>query len=87
MINYTIIFALVLVIGFQYWMNGDASLEVRENTIDVMPFADMIPNGSQEYFGDGIAEEILNVLVSIDELDVTSRTSSFTRQRIHEGAM
>lgn len=49
----------------------------RENTIAVMPFADMSPDGSQEYFGDGIAEEILKVLVSVDDLKVTSRTSSF----------
>lgn len=42
-----------------------------------MPFANMSPDGSQEYFGDGIAEEILNVLVQVDELYVTSRTSSF----------
>ena len=31
----------------------------------------------QEYFGDGLAEELLNVLVQIDGLSVASRTSSF----------
>lgn len=46
-------------------------------SIAVLPFADLSPAGDQEYFSDGIAEEILNVLVRIDGLEVTSRTSSF----------
>jgi adenylate cyclase len=77
-INYMIIAFLVLVIGFQFWMNSEGPLEVRANSIAVMPFADMSADGSQEYFGDGMAEEILNVLVSVDELDVTSRTTAFS---------
>ncbi|MCH7538636.1 MAG: hypothetical protein IID57_12355 [Proteobacteria bacterium] len=43
----------------------------------VLPFADLSPDGDQEYFSDGIAEEILNVLVGVDGLDMVSRTSSF----------
>ncbi|WP_109259491.1 hypothetical protein [Hyphobacterium indicum] len=46
-------------------------------SIAVLPFADLSEAGDQEYFGDGIAEEILNVLARIDALDVTSRTSAF----------
>tara|TARA_R110002073_G_scaffold8068_3_gene45138 strand:+ start:141 stop:1988 length:1848 start_codon:yes stop_codon:yes gene_type:complete len=46
-------------------------------SIAVLPFADLSPDGDQEYFSDGIAEEILNVLVRVDDLDVTSRTSAF----------
>jgi TolB-like protein len=46
-------------------------------SIAVLPFADLSPEGDQEYFGDGIAEELLNVLASIDELEVASRTSAF----------
>jgi TolB-like protein/Tfp pilus assembly protein PilF len=46
-------------------------------SIAVLPFADLSPAGDQEYFSDGIAEEILNVLVGVDGLHVTSRTSSF----------
>ena len=42
-----------------------------------MPFADLSPAGDQEYFSDGIAEEILNVLVRIEDLKVASRTSSW----------
>lgn len=36
----------------------------------VLPFADLSPQGDQEYFSDGIAEEILNVLVGVDGLDI-----------------
>ncbi|HKL50629.1 MAG TPA: hypothetical protein VJ908_05635 [Wenzhouxiangellaceae bacterium] len=46
-------------------------------SIAVLPFADLSPEGDQQYFSDGIAEEILNVLVSVDGLAVASRTSSF----------
>jgi len=49
---------------------GDAS-------VAVLPFADMSASGDQEYFSDGLTEEILNLLVRADELEVVSRTSSF----------
>jgi hypothetical protein len=54
-------------------------------SIAVLPFADLSPSGDQEYFSDGIAEEILNVLVGVDGLHVTSRTSSFHCQ-VPQGA-
>jgi len=46
-------------------------------SIAVLPFADLSPEGDQAYFGDGIAEEILNVLTRVDGLHVASRTSAF----------
>ncbi len=46
-------------------------------SIAVLPFVDMSPDGDQEYFGDGIAEEIINALTRIDDLHVMARTSSF----------
>jgi TolB-like protein len=50
---------------------------IDDSSIAVLPFADLSPAGDQEYFSDGISEEILNVLVGVDGLEVTSRTSSF----------
>jgi TolB-like protein len=47
-------------------------------SVAVLPFADMSPDGDQEYFGDGITEEILNTLVQLPELRVPARTSSFS---------
>jgi TolB-like protein/Tfp pilus assembly protein PilF len=46
-------------------------------SIAVLPFADLSPAGDQEYFSQGIAEEILNVLANVAGLEVASRTSSF----------
>jgi len=46
-------------------------------SIAVLPFTDLSPAGDQEYFSDGIAEEILNVLVRIEGLKVASRTTSW----------
>jgi TolB-like protein/Flp pilus assembly protein TadD len=46
-------------------------------SIAVLPFRDMSPQKDQEYFCEGIAEEIINALTKIDGLRVASRTSSF----------
>lgn len=51
--------------------HGDAS-------IAVLAFENMSPDEEQEFFADGISEEILNLLAAIPELRVVSRSSSFT---------
>ncbi len=48
-----------------------------EKSIAVLPFVDMSEKKDQEYFADGMAEEILNLLVKIPDLKVIGRTSSF----------
>jgi TolB-like protein/Flp pilus assembly protein TadD len=48
-----------------------------EKSIAVLPFVDMSEKKDQEYFADGMAEEILNLLVKIPVLKVIGRTSSF----------
>jgi TolB-like protein len=50
----------------------------RERSIAVLPFADLSAAGDQQYFADGLAEEILNLLAGIQDLRVTGRTSSFS---------
>lgn len=52
-------------------------LTLRDKTIAVLPFVNMSSNVENEYFSDGITEEIINVLAKINGLKVTSRTSSF----------
>lgn len=60
-----------------YSGNGPAA-GVGGDSIAVLPFVDLSPDGDQEYFSDGISEEILNVLVRIPKLKVAGRTSSFS---------
>jgi TolB-like protein/Flp pilus assembly protein TadD len=50
-------------------------------SIAVLPFADMSPEKDQEYFCDGIAEELINDLAKIGGLHVASRTSAFLFKR------
>jgi TolB-like protein len=47
-------------------------------SIAVMPFADMSPDGDQEYFCDGMSEEIINELTGVSGLRVIARTSAFS---------
>ncbi len=52
--------------------------DLEMNTIAVLPFLNMSPKDDAEYFADGLAEEILNVLSKITGLKVAARTSSFS---------
>ena len=54
-----------------------SSPEETAKTIAVLPFENLSPDKDQEYFADGIAEELLNSLTRISELEVRGRTSSF----------
>lgn len=51
--------------------------KISGNRIAVLPFVNMSADPENEYFSDGITEELLNALVKIDNIQVTSRTSSF----------
>ena len=51
--------------------------ENTEQSIAVLPFVDMSANSDNEYFSDGLSEELLNILAKIKELRVAGRTSSF----------
>lgn len=51
-------------------------------SIAVLPFVDMSPERDQEYFCDGVAEEILNALTKVQQLHVVARMSSFRYRNV-----
>jgi serine/threonine protein kinase/tetratricopeptide (TPR) repeat protein len=55
---------------------GSASAD-RMDSLAVLPFADLSPQKDQEYFCDGLADELINALTRLRNLRVASRTSSF----------
>jgi len=87
-VELSIVLTLVLLVGFLYMdrlnLIGEAELRGARgvgisspNSIAVIPFVNMSDNKELDYFGDGLAEEILNLLARLNELDVAAATSSF----------
>jgi TolB-like protein/Tfp pilus assembly protein PilF len=80
----TLAIILLFVDRFRIKANTDRADTISEvnqpndKSIAVLPFRDISPNKNQEYFADGLAEELLNSLAKIPELQVTSRTSAFS---------
>ncbi|MEZ4955032.1 MAG: adenylate/guanylate cyclase domain-containing protein [Saprospiraceae bacterium] len=76
----TLIIFLLALAGFYWWSNKENTIAMGNEipSIAVLPFDDMSENKDQEYFADGIAEEILNTLSKLKELKVAGRTSSFS---------
>ncbi len=58
-------------------LQKDTADQKAEKSIAVLPFVNMSEDSSNEYFSDGISEEILNALAKVNELQVSGRTSSF----------
>jgi non-specific serine/threonine protein kinase len=59
---------------------GGEKAKTKEDTgrsVAVLPFVDMSPEKDQDYFCEGLAEELINALVKSEDLRVASRTSSF----------
>jgi TolB-like protein/Tfp pilus assembly protein PilF len=76
--------ALAYVVADKFWLSkrvaslpSPAATASPTSSIAVLPFTDMSEKHDQEYFGDGMAEEILNLLAKIPGLTVIGRTSSF----------
>ena len=80
------VLALGTLLADKFWLSKHAAAArpttaapnvVSEKSIAVLPFTDMSEKHDQEYFGDGMAEEILDLLAKIPGLTVIGRTSSF----------
>ncbi len=75
---------VVLALGWYFYgqpsfRKGDAATPVvaSQNSIAVLPFANMSGKADQDYFSDGMTEELLNVLAKVPQLKVVARTSVF----------
>ena len=66
--------AAVIMFAYDKWWTPGPS----DKSIAVLAFENMSDDPDQEYFSDGISEELLNLLAKIPELHVTSRSSAFT---------
>ena len=69
---------LVLTLSFLYFQQKKGDAKMVDRSIAVLPFVDLSPQNDQEYFSDGLSEELLNLLTRIPELKVISRTSAFS---------
>ncbi|MDH3810283.1 MAG: hypothetical protein OEU60_01100 [Gammaproteobacteria bacterium] len=81
-LNRLTIAALILALTFIAWDKlgptaEDGVVSPREKSVAVLPFADLSQDQDQEWFADGLTEEILNSLTRLPQLLVTARTSSF----------
>lgn len=91
-LNYAIIVVLALALGYFVWEWQGLVRQLEPSTanqgsevvrtagvasVAVLPFVNMSADPEQEYFSDGISEELLNLLAKIPQLRVPARTSSF----------
>lgn len=68
---------------WQWWSTADTESATNagaknQESIAVLPFVDLSAAKDQEYFSDGVAEELLNLLTKVPELRVISRSSAFS---------
>src|SRR5947207_5655667 len=78
--------ALLIVLALGWYFYGQPSFRKGDvttpavadrNSIAVLPFANMSGKADQDYFSDGMTEELLNVLAKVPQLKVVARTSVF----------
>lgn len=74
----TVLSLVILVLAYQLFGKPIVESDTSDKSIAVLAFADMSPQKDQEYFSDGISEELLNLLAKNPDLRVVSRTSSFS---------
>jgi TolB-like protein len=71
-----------IALGVHYWSLNQraaqtAAIPISDKSIAVLPFVDLSEKHDQEYFADGMAEEVIDLLANIPGLKVIGRTSSF----------
>ncbi len=86
-------FALVWLLADKFWPSrrvspqspaapiaavAPAAPTISQKSVAVLPFIDLSEKKDQEYFSDGLAEELIDLLAKVPDLRVTARTSSFS---------
>ncbi|MDX1455738.1 MAG: hypothetical protein R3217_09800 [Gammaproteobacteria bacterium] len=76
----SIVLALIAIAWFEFGTPGQGTgvEDAAPKSIAVLPFVDLSPEQDQEWFTDGLTEEVLNSLARTPDLLVSSRTSSFS---------
>jgi len=77
-ITITTTITVLIFVYLKYGTNSSPSAGIQEKSIAVLAFENMSGDPDQEYFSDGISEEILNSLTNVDGLKVAGRTSAFS---------
>src|SRR6202007_2176587 len=78
-----VIAALAYFVADKFWISkhltpAPAAFAPPPHSIAVLPFVNLSGDKEQEYFSDGLTEELLNSLAEISELQVAARTSAFS---------
>jgi TolB-like protein/DNA-binding winged helix-turn-helix (wHTH) protein/Flp pilus assembly protein TadD len=63
--------------GYFWFARHRANVSANNTSVAVLPFADMSPTKDQEYFSDGLAEQLINDLAKVSGLKVVARSSAF----------
>jgi len=79
LISLLLMFLIALSGQFIYnkYLDSNVASSNIEKSIAVLAFEDQSPNGDHEWFGEGLSEEIMNILAQVEELKVAGKTSSF----------
>ncbi|MDH5251656.1 MAG: adenylate/guanylate cyclase domain-containing protein, partial [Cyclobacteriaceae bacterium] len=80
-LTWIIAIAVIAAASFSIWLykgQKETSIEPRDQSIAVLAFVDMSPAKDQEYFSDGLSENVIDMLAKVPALKVIGRTSSFS---------
>lgn len=82
-IGLLLVVIVLMAVERAFYAGGKEPVEAKEaataaSSVAVLPFVNMSADADNEYFSDGVSEEILNVLARIPELKVSARTSAFS---------
>jgi TolB-like protein/predicted Zn-dependent protease len=80
--------AAIMAIGLTgaavWWLHGGPGPSAPANSLAVLPFANLSGDPGQDYFSDGLSEELISTLARLKPLRVIGRTSSFRFKDSHE---